>query len=65
MLGNVRDDDAGTGKIVVADRLDSGSISRADVAETLRACLDLDHTIGKAFELLEGETPIAEALAGL
>jgi hypothetical protein len=35
------------------------------VAATLLAVLDADNTIGKAFDLLEGETPIVEAVRGL
>ena len=59
-------DDRGTGLIEAADALErSGAIPRDDVAATLAACLDADNTIGKAFDLLGGETPIAEALAAL
>ena len=59
-------DDPGTGLIEAADGLErSGAIPRDDVAATLAACLDADNTIGKSFDLLGGETPIAEALAAL
>jgi uncharacterized protein YbjT (DUF2867 family) len=59
-------DDPGTGLIEAAERLERfGAIPRDDVAATLLACLDADNTIGKSFDLLGGETPIAEALAAL
>ena len=42
-----------------------GSISRDDVAAVLVACLDEPRTVRATFEVLQGETPIAQALAGL
>jgi uncharacterized protein YbjT (DUF2867 family) len=58
-------DEPPTGRVTVAQRLERGSISRADVAAVLLACIDLDHTIGRDFDLLSGEPPIEEALAAL
>ena len=59
-------DDPGTGMVEAAERLErSGQIPRDDVAATLLACLDDPSTIGKGFDLLSGETPIAEAIAAL
>jgi len=59
-------DDSGTGLVEAAPRLEhGGEIPRDDVAATLLACLDDPSTIGKGFDLLSGETPIAEAVAGL
>jgi uncharacterized protein YbjT (DUF2867 family) len=59
-------DDPGTGLIEAAERLEqSGSIPRDDVAGTLLACLDAPSTIGRSFDLIGGETPIAEAIAAL
>ena len=57
-------DDPGTGKVSVNGG-GSGSISRDDVALVLAEVLRADNTIGKAFDLLGGETPVAEALAAL
>ncbi|HEX6229424.1 MAG TPA: SDR family oxidoreductase [Solirubrobacterales bacterium] len=54
-----------TGLIRVGAELGRGEVSRADVAATLAAVLNADNTIGKTFELLRGETPIEEAVAGL
>lgn len=59
-------DDPGTGMIDAAENLGRyGRIPRDDVAATLVACLDEPGTIGKAFDLLAGDAPIAEALAAL
>lgn len=56
-------DDPGTGLVSVAERLERGQIPRADVAAVFVACLDAPATIGKSFDLIGGDTPIAEALA--
>jgi uncharacterized protein YbjT (DUF2867 family) len=59
-------DDPGTGLVELAPELDhSGVIPREDVAATLLASLDTPSTVGKAFDLLSGETPIARALETL
>jgi nucleoside-diphosphate-sugar epimerase len=59
-------DDPGTGNVKVAEDLpESGSVARDDVALVLAECLRADDTIGKAFDLLNGETPVAEAIAAL
>jgi len=58
-------DDPGTGLVSIAERLDRGQIPRADVAAVFLACLEEPGTIGKSFDLIGGETPIAEALAAL
>jgi uncharacterized protein YbjT (DUF2867 family) len=57
-------DDPGTGLVSVAEKLDRGQIPRADVAAVFLACLDQPATIGKSFDLISGETPIAAALRG-
>jgi uncharacterized protein YbjT (DUF2867 family) len=54
--------DAPTGRIRAAERLDRGEIPRADVAATLLAVLDEPRTIGRAFDLISGDTPIEEAV---
>ncbi|MDX6675791.1 MAG: hypothetical protein QOH11_3209 [Solirubrobacteraceae bacterium] len=63
-------DDPGTGRVEAAESLGrSGargrSITRADTAAVLLAVLDPPSTIGRTFEVLEGRTPIAEAIAAL
>ncbi len=59
-------DDEGDGFVEIAPRLGrDGEIAREDVAATLVAVLSEDATIGQTFELLNGETPITEALGRL
>ena len=58
-------DDPPTGLITIGDEFELRQIPRADVAATLAAVLRADNTIGKTFELLAGERPIEEAVAGL
>jgi uncharacterized protein YbjT (DUF2867 family) len=58
--------DPGTGLIAAAPSLGRrGSIARDDVAAVLVGCLDEPRTVRATFEVLEGETPIADALAAL
>ena len=40
-------------------------MTRDDVALVLAELLTADNTIGKAFDLVGGETPVAEAIAAL
>lgn len=58
-------DDQPTGLVRIGERLDRGEVPRADVAAVLAAVLHHDNTIGKTFELVSGETPIAEAVGSL
>ena len=59
-------DDPGTGKVEIAERIErSGQVTRDDVAAVIAEVLTADNTIGKAFDLLGGETPITEAVSGL
>lgn len=56
--------EAETGRIRAAARLDdfNGAISRANVAECIRQCLRERATVKKTIDLLDGVSPIAEAL---
>ena len=58
-------DKPGSGRIDAAERLGRATITRADTAATLVAVLDTPTTIGMTFEVLEGVTPIAEAVGAL
>jgi uncharacterized protein YbjT (DUF2867 family) len=59
-------DDSGTGLIEAGTPLERrGEVPRDDVAATLVAVLDEPRTTGLAFDLLGGETPIADAVAAL
>ena len=58
-------DDPGTAKVSAGDDLPGGSVARDDVALVLAEVLRAENTIGKAFDLVGGETPVAEAIAAL
>jgi uncharacterized protein YbjT (DUF2867 family) len=58
-------DDPGTGRVEIAERVEYGQVTRDDVAAVIAECLTADNTIGKSFDLLNGDTPVAEAIAGL
>lgn len=59
-------EEPGTGRIEVARELGrSGTVSRDDVAEVLVRSLSTDRLAGRTFEMLQGETPIEEALERL
>jgi uncharacterized protein YbjT (DUF2867 family) len=59
-------DDPGTGRVDVAPSFGSlREVTRDDVAAVLAGCLDEPRTVRATFELLQGDTPIAEALASL
>jgi uncharacterized protein YbjT (DUF2867 family) len=57
-------DDPGTGQVALGD-LDSGTVTRDDVALVLAELLNADNAIGKSFDLMNGEQPVAEAIASL
>ena len=59
-------DEPGTGRVRIETEMGHrGPVPRDDVAATLLAVLETRATIGRAFELFAGDTPIAEALARL
>ena len=55
-------DDPGTRRVSIGERLERGEIPRDDVAAVLHTVLHAYSTIGKAFDLVGGETPLDEAL---
>lgn len=55
-------DDPPAGRVKVAERTGRGEIPRADVAHVLAECLRRPETIGRQFELVSGDTPLADAL---
>jgi uncharacterized protein YbjT (DUF2867 family) len=57
--------DAGTGRILIADQTGNGSISRDDVALVLAGLCTTTASIGRILELIAGDTPVTEALANL
>ncbi|GAB2696314.1 SDR family oxidoreductase [Thalassiella azotivora] len=55
-------DDPGTGRVELAERVERGSVPRADVAAVVAACLCDPRTVGQQWELVSGEHGIAEAV---
>ena len=56
--------DPGTGLVTIATRTGLADIPREDVAAVLLAVLDTPGTAGQAFDVISGETPIADAVTG-
>jgi len=55
-------DDVPTGLVQVGE-LSRGSVTRGDVAHVLAEVIEADNTIGKTFDVLNGDDPRAEAVA--
>lgn len=58
-------DEAGTGRVTIAESTGRGSIPRADVAAVLVAVLDEPGTAGRSFDLVSGDTAITDAVGAL
>ncbi|MCC2336126.1 NAD(P)H-binding protein [Cellulomonas wangsupingiae] len=56
-------DEPGTGRVRLAEHVERGTVPRADVAEVVAAALVTDTSIGRQWELVSGDTPVAEAVA--
>ncbi|CAI9390057.1 putative sugar epimerase YhfK [Bacillus sp. T2.9-1] len=52
----------GTGKVTIGENLERGMIPREDVAKTVIASLQESNVFNKAFDIVSGETTIAEAV---
>jgi cytosine deaminase len=57
--------DAGTGHVNLGESVPRGQVTRDDVAAVVAAVLDSPNTIGRTFELMGGDTPVAEAVAAI
>jgi uncharacterized protein YbjT (DUF2867 family) len=57
-------DDVPSGLVQVGD-LERGSVTRGDVAHLVAEVIESDNTIGKTFDVLNGEVPIKEAVKSL
>lgn len=56
----------GTGRVHIAKDIGHfGDVPRADVAAVVMATLDFPNTVGQHFDVLAGDTPIEQALAGV
>ncbi|RPF22298.1 SDR family oxidoreductase [Myceligenerans xiligouense] len=56
-------DDPATGLVALGTDAERGDVTRADVAAVLAAVLDDDETVGHQWNLVGGDTPVAEAVA--
>ncbi len=56
-------DDPGTGRVTIAAETGRDSIPREDVASVLLAVLDTPETAGHTFEVISGDTTIAQAVS--
>jgi len=54
-----------TGRVTLAESVSYGEIPRADVAAVVAAVLDRPATAGRQWDLVSGETPVADALDAL
>lgn len=57
-------DDVPTGRVELGD-LESGAVTRGDVAHVLAEVVESDQAIGKTFDVLGGDVPIEQAVANL
>ena len=57
-------DEPATGLVSLGADVARGDVTRADVAAVVAAVLDADQTIGKQWALVNGDTPIPDALRG-
>jgi uncharacterized protein YbjT (DUF2867 family) len=58
-------DDAGSGRVRIAERLERGDVTRDDVAAVIAGVLVQPRTVRRTFDVVQGDTPIAQALAQL
>ena len=56
-------DDPATGRVSLGPDVTRDEVTRADVAAVVAACLDEPASIGRQWNLVRGETPVAEAVA--
>lgn len=58
-------DEAGSGRVTIAESTGRGSIPREDVAAVLVAVLDEPRVAGESVDLISGDAPISDAVAAL
>lgn len=57
--------ESGTGRVTISRKLERGPVSRDNVAQVLAEVVSRPELSGVAFDLLDGETPVVDAVAGL
>lgn len=58
-------DSAPTGRVALGADVPRGDVTRADVADVLAEVIDTGHGVHEQFNLVGGEVPVAQAVAGL
>lgn len=58
-------DEPGTGRVDLAESVERGQVSRADVAAVIAALIGAPQLDGRVLELVGGETPIEDAIVAL
>ncbi|MFA6298278.1 MAG: NAD(P)H-binding protein [Nocardioides sp.] len=58
-------DEPATGLVALGDDVPRGDVTRADVAAVVAAVLDHDAAVSHQWNLVNGDTPVHEALVGL
>ncbi|MDN7122216.1 SDR family oxidoreductase [Nocardioides sp. ChNu-153] len=56
-------DDPPTGSVTLASEVERSTVTRADVAAVVAVCLGDARSVGRQWELVNGPSPIAEAVA--
>ena len=56
-------DDPATGSVALGEDVARGDVTRADVAAVLLAVLEDDRSVGHQWNLVGGDTPVADAIA--
>ncbi|MGW8437027.1 NAD(P)H-binding protein [Nocardiopsis sp. NPDC055879] len=55
-------DDSGTGRVDLGEEVERDTVTRDDVAAVIVALLDEPGTVGRVLNLVNGETPVVEAV---
>lgn len=58
-------DEPATGRVTLAERVERADVTRADVARVVAAVLDDPRTVRHQWELVNGPTPVADAVDAL
>ena len=55
-------DDPATGRVCLGPDVERGEVTRADVAAVVAAVIDVPTAVGKQWNLVGGDTPVADAV---
>lgn len=57
--------DEGTGKVTLGETVERAEVAREDIARVIFESIQVDHSIGKEFQVVNGETAIKDALQNI